>query len=322
MHSLGLADFACLQWRVEPDEPVLRPPSWSPILADPTFRGPDESPDGRWHLFAHSVLGIHHCTSDDGVCWSRPVLVIRNAMRPFLYDENGRFHLLYERYPPFRLLTPWLPLPWRSWIELRSSRDLRLWSDPVALLRPDLPWQRREAGGAAVGNPCLVRLDVGYSLYFSASLVRLPDCGFDEPLHIGVAFADGIAGPYRTRAEPILSPRPNDPRCNLGAGSIKVLRLRDGFVGLQNGIHREARTQRSGSAISVLRSADGLLWEYAHPAPIIAPARGWRRSFVYACDARPRPDGTWVLYFNARTGWHWSRGREAIGRAVGSFAMG
>jgi hypothetical protein len=37
----------------------------------------------------------------------------------------------------------------------------------------------------------------------------------------------------------------------------------------------------------------------------------------YACDARPQPDGSWILYFNARAGWHWTRGRESIGRAVG-----
>jgi hypothetical protein len=318
MSHLGVADFVRLEWRVEPDQPILPPPFPSPILADPTFRGPEESPDGRWHLFAHSLLGIHHAVSTDGVSWSRPGLVIRNAMRPFLYDEGGRFHLLYERYPPFRLLAPWLPLRWRSWIEMRSSGDLRAWSDPVELLRPTLPWQRRESGGAALGNPCLLRLEKGYALYFGASLVRLPDCGFDEPLHIGVAWAESIAGPYRVHPEPILSPRPDDPRCNLGAGSIKVLRLRDGFAGLQNGIYRDAVTRRSGSAISVLESADGIAWKYAHPGPIIAPASGWRRSFVYACDARPRPDGSWLLYFNARAGWHWSRGREAIGRAVGS----
>jgi hypothetical protein len=27
-------------------------------------------------------------------------------------------------------------------------------------------------------------------------------------------------------------------------------------------------------------------------------------------------DGAFHMYFNARDGWHWTRGREAIGQAV------
>lgn len=317
MELTTVADFVSLTWRVEPERPVLRPPFPSPVLADPTFRMPGESPDGHWHLFAHSIFGIHHSTSADGLSWSRPALVIRNAMRPFLYDEDGEFYLFYERIPPLRLLAPWLSIPWRSRIERRTSADLFHWSTPVEVLTAMLPWQRR-GKSTAVGNPCLARLEEErYALYFSASLVRLPDCGFDEPLHIGVAFGPGPAGPFRLHPEPILSASPDDPRCNLGAGALKVIRLADGFVGLQNAIYRDARG-RSGSAISVLKSEDGIHWQYAHPAPIIAPTSGWRRSFIYACEARPRPDGSWLLYFNARDGWHWTRGREAIGRAVGS----
>ena len=315
---LTVAGFLSLRWSVEPEHPVLRPPFPSPVIADPTFRAAEESPDGRWHLFAHSILGIHHATSPDGLAWSRPAVVVRKAMRPFLYDEAGTFHLFYERIRPIGLLAPWLPLAWRSTIERRTSNDMNRWSAPVEVLAPTEPWHQRASGGAAVGNPCLVRPERGVcALYFSSSLVRLPDCGFDEPLHIGVAYAENMGGPYRLHPRPILSPRPDDPRCNLGAGSIKVIRLADGFVGLQNGIYRDRATGHTGSAISVLKSADGIAWEYGHSAPILAPTDGWRRSFIYACDARPRPDGTWVLYFNARDGWHWTRGREAIGRAIG-----
>jgi hypothetical protein len=310
--------FVSLRWRVDPPRAVLAAPFPSPVIADPTFRGPEDSPDGRWHLFAHTIFGVTHVTSEDGVRWSRPALTIRHAMRPFLYDEGGTFYLLYERTRPFRLLTPWLPTAWRSTIECRASTDLRFWSEPLELLAPRLPWQRRGPDDAAVGNPCLVRLaEERYALYFSASLVRLPDCGFDEPLHVGVAFASRPLGPYRVHPEPLLSPRADDPLCNLGAGAIKVLRRSDGFVGLHNGIYRDG-DGRSRSAISVLRSPDGMAWKRAHAQPILSPDRGWRRAFVYACDARPRADGSWVLYCNGRDDWHWTRGREAIGRALGA----
>jgi len=311
-------DFLSLRWQVDPPRAVLTAPFPSPVIADPTFRGPEETPDDRWHLFAHTIFGITHTSSDDGVTWSRPTLVVRHAMRPFLYAEGGTFHLFYERIPPFRLLAPWLPMAWRSTIECRTSTDLRHWSEPLQLLTAELPWQKRGHDDGAVGNPCLVRLEEErYALYFSASLLRLPDCGFDEPLHVGVAFAPRPLGPYRVHPEPILSPRADDPFCNLGAGSLKVLPRSDGFVALHNGIYRGGEG-RSRSAISVLRSPDGMAWQRAHAKPILSPDRGWRRAFVYACDARPRIDGSWVLYFNARDDWHWTRGRERIGRAIGS----
>jgi hypothetical protein len=113
----------------------------------------------------------------------------------------------------------------------------------------------------------------------------------------------------------VLSPHAGDPRANLGAGAIKVLRLDDGFVGLHNGIAFDGRQSRS--AISVRTSRDGLDWRYAHAAPIVAPTAGWRGRFVYACDARHDPDrGRWYLYFNGRDAAALRAGREAIGFVV------
>jgi len=43
------------------------------------------------------------------------------------------------------------------------------------------------------------------------------------------------------------------------------------------------------------------------------------RSHVYAVDVR-RVGRELVLYFNARSAWHWLAGREAIGRATAELA--
>jgi hypothetical protein len=103
----------------------------------------------------------------------------------------------------------------------------------------------------------------------------------------------------------------------LGAGSMKVLRMDDGYVGLQNKIYRD-REGRSRSAIFVLASADGIAWRSARAAPLLAPAAGWTSSHVYACDCRLREaEGLWYLYFNARDGWSIRKGVERIGRIVG-----
>jgi hypothetical protein len=337
-------EFTRLAWRVV-DEPVLRPPPGSPIVADPTFLLPHDTPDGRWHLFAHSTWGVHHFTSADGLAWSKPRLAVRHAMRAYVLRDGTVYHLFYERYPAFRLPLTLVPgLRWRSWIEHRTSFDLATWSAPRVALRPTLGWHRTQGLGAAVGNPTVLPgATSGWTLYYSAALVRVPDCGFNEPVHVGIAHADAVEGPYRPEPSPVLSPRHADPRANLGAGALRVLRLDDGFVGLQNGIAWDAATGRSSSALSVRTSQDGQTWTYAHDEPIIRPSAetrvrpsantltrpneareaerlaertAWRARFVYACDARRDLRGRWYLYFNGRDRAPLLKGREAIGLAV------
>jgi hypothetical protein len=310
-------EFTRLEWRVIRDAPVITPPLGSPLIADPTFLLPHDTPDGRWHLFAHSILGVHAFTSDDGTHWSRGRLVVPNAMRAYVRRDGDLFHLFYERYPAFRLPLAVVPgLRWRSWIESRSSADLRHWGRPTVALRPSLSWHRVQSLGAAVGNPTVLPTERGWTLWYSAALVRVPDCGFNEPLHIGRAHAETVAGPYRPDPSPLLSPSTSDPRANLGAGAMRVVALADGFVGLQNGIAWDEATRASRSAISVRRSTDGRDWTYAHDTPIVAPTTGWRGRFVYACDARQAPRGRWHLYFNARDKAPMLAGREAIGCVV------
>ena len=83
-----------------------------------------------------------------------------------------------------------------------------------------------------------------------------------------------------------------------------------------NVISRDA-AGTSRSALHLLGSADGVRWRSAAARPVLAPDEGWRRSHVYACDARLREtESRWHLYYNARDGWHKARGRERIGRLV------
>ncbi len=168
----------------------------------------------------------------------------------------------------------------------------------------------------AVGNPCLVAHGDGYRLYYSAGLVRLADCGFDEPKHVGVADGPTPLGPFMPYAEPVLSPSAADRFANLGAGALKVWRAADGFLGLQNGIYRDA-AGASRSAVRLLTSRDGLRFA-VRGQPFLRPGAGWMRSHVYAVDLC-RVGDTLHLYFNARDGWHWTRGREAIGLVTASL---
>lgn len=390
---MTIEGWLSLNWE-DGGQPLIEPPRFSPIVADPSFLFPEESPDGQWALFAHSAWGVHRYSSPDGLCWKDQGLVVWHGMRPFVRrlapgsgeDGQVRYILLYEKYPPLALPLTALPFkrPWRSVLAMQESQDLRSWSKPRTLLEPSLAWMRDARLGQAVSNPCLVEdhavvppaspqadpatdpeaAAFPWRLYFSAGLSYIEDCGFNEPKYIGVASALEPDGPYTSLPHPLLGPgiaaggrqspeKPgqgkmkqglptqdtpararlsdpdkeafSEPDSELGAGAMKVLRLDDGWLGLQNRIYREGEVadghgnSRSRSAIFILRSADGLAWESARDQALIAPdpTGGWKSSHVYACDCRYRKaDGRWYLYFNARDGWRISEGRERIGRLV------
>jgi hypothetical protein len=154
-------------------------------------------------------------------------------------------------------------------------------------------------------------------MYYSADLVYLPDMGFSEPKAISRAWAPAPEGPWTKHGEPILGPEPGHRFRAAGAGAMKVYAgLLDGwFAAFENGIYRDGRG-RSGSAILLLRSRDGVAWEEHPDNPILAPSGGdprWRRAHVYQLDVKRVGDALW-MYYNARDGW--MIGVERIGLAV------
>lgn len=305
-------DFLSLDWS-DDGRPLLSPPFPSPILADPTFLFPAETPDGSWILLAHTAFGIRRYESADGLSWKNRGMLFRNAMRAFLRPFEGGYLLAFERYRPFAIPLQLLPRRprWHSRLELARSADLVSWSRPRSILEPDFDWARDPRLGESVSNPCLVRAGQAWRLWFSASLVTVPDCGFDEPRAIGSAESDSPEGPFRAPPAPRIGPATGD---DLGAGSIKVIEFEDGWIGLQNRIFRDGNG-RSRSAIFLLRSGNGLDFRLAREEPLLAPSEGWRSSHIYACDCRLNPaDGTWYLYYNARDGWYKTEGKERIGR--------
>lgn len=330
--GVNISDFLGIRW-LAPAGPLIEPPRFSPIVADPSFLFPEETPDGTWQLFAHSAWGIHRYASPDGLTWQDRGLVARNAMRPFIRRLSAsaggprNYYLYFEAYYPFALPLTALPFPrrWHSRLALTVSPDLRSWPRPQTVLHPDLPWMADAGLGASVSNPCLVANGVRetdgthlWRLYYSASLAWIPDCGFCEPKYIGAAVGPDPEGPFAAIPTPLVDPAADSMPGVLGAGSLKALPLEDGWIGLQNKIYRSP-DGRSRSAIFILRSEDGLAWQPARPEPLIAPSTGWMASHVYACDCRfHEEDGFWYLYFNARDAWRIKDGVERIGRLVGA----
>jgi hypothetical protein len=318
---MKIKDFLRLTFKEYDSNPIIAPPFPSPIIADPTFVTPKESPDGKWHLFAHSLMGIHHFISDDGIHYSRlPKPAIRNAMRAFLYHEQNTYYLYYEKIKPYILWYSWMPHTWYSYIAMRSSNDLYTWSDEQTILKPTLPWHSNEYGHS-IGNPCVVKHKQTYYLYYSAALTHIHDCGFNEPLYIGLAKASNPTGPFQSLPQPIMEPSKFNRWCNIGCGSFKALKMDDGFIGLQNGIYWDYTINQSGSAIVVYSSRDGIHYTPLMKDPLLKPdlkEGSYKRSHVYAFDIKQVTTKQWYLYFNARNNWHWSKGKEHIGLLIGN----
>lgn len=301
-------------WEEYVNNPIISPPFPSPVIADPTFLPPEQTHDGLWHLFAHvalygfSLFNIIHFVSRDGIKWNRlDGIVSRSSLRPFLFRQQGKYYLAYEK------LIKFLP-DYYSQIEIRSSLDLMTWSEPKTILTPSLSWHKEGTKLGSISNPCIVSHKDSFRLYYSGGLVYLEDCKFSEPKYIGCAESNNVLGPYISRDYPVLKPSINDPYVNLGAGSIKVINLGGVYVGFQNGIYWDNKKSHSGSSIRMWSSDDGINWKLVSNIPIIEPGEGWKRSYVYANDVRITEKG-WVMYFNARNGWF--IGSEKIGQARG-----
>ncbi|MHA1380783.1 MAG: glycosyl hydrolase family 43 [Candidatus Helarchaeota archaeon] len=289
-------------WKDYEKNPLITPnkPEW--IIADPSFLHKDQTPDGKWHLFAHGILfGINHFISNDGLKWYNTYHFVDKGMRPFLYKENNKYYILYEQMVNI----------FNSVIIIRESKDLFNWGKPITILKPSIPWEGRV--GRFNSNPCLVKFGKTYRLYYSAGSIFLKDCLFNEPKFIGVAEAESIYGQYKKLEKPIIVPSKNKYR-NFGAGAIKVLFLESEnlWIGFNNGIYID-KYGRTRSSILLMYSKDGIRWTDAFKHPIIRPTRGWKRSFVYQLDVR-KVDKQYWLFYNARSGWF--IGAEKIGLAT------
>lgn len=274
------AEVQTMRWAVHADNPLITPHPLAAWLAEPTFLPPSETPDGRWHLFARSPLGLHHHVSNDGLRWSRlPALVARGARRAFLFrGEKG--YLLASESTVATL--PWLPADQR--LELRSSIDLIRWTAPRLLLQAGLPWHR-DGARQTVGRPCVIRLNDRYRLYYEGGATT------------GLAESPTLEHPLCAESTP-LGERP--------LGAIRIVPVADGLLGLRLAAHAGADMP----GIERLKSTDGRAFEPLGAAPLpLAGARLDRPEF----DARWL-DGRLLVYYTTGGRRPWSRG--GLGLAV------
>ena len=312
MQSLSLSQLKSASFNVRP-APVLRPFGGSFLVADPSLLLPEESPDGKWHLFFHTMFGVWEAVSDDGVSFAKKKKLLAREMRPNVNFVDGRYVLFYERTRPLIIngLNFVGAAKWHSEIFAIESRDLQSWSAPQPVLRHTKPFEE-SARGVSLSNPFFLRVGNVNRLYYSCGLTFIKDCGFCEPTYVSYAESEDLLSGYRAAPAPILSPDKDDPFLNLCSGCLKVYKLSDGFIGIQNGIFE--KDGKSASAILLLSSEDGLRFRFEKTLVEPRYDDSWMGQFVYASHL-VRCGDTLRLYFNARNTANPLRGRECIGFA-------
>lgn len=314
--NLSFEDLRSADFVLYPSNPVIRRFGTSPVVADPSVLTPSLSPDGRWHLFAHTLSGIFEFISDDGISFGKGRKIVSRAMRPHILATQGKYILFFERLQtlPARA-AGFLGGVWKSDIYAIESRDLKSFSQPFPVLTFDKAFEKVGRRGHSLSNPFVLEDGGKYVMYYSAGLTYVPDCKFTEPTYICRAVSDSPAGGYVKDPAPVLAPDPGSRLFNLCCGCLKVYKLNDGYAGIQNGIYSEKGASKS--AIQLLYSQDGINFTFSRtlikPDPHVGD--GWMAQFVYASHL-VYEGGELKLYFNARDKAFMLSGREHIGLAT------
>lgn len=296
-------------------KPLMKPWGGSWVVADPSLLTPETSHDGKWHMFFHTTFGVYHAESDDGLDFAKPVKITNRAMRPNINLIDGRYYLFFERTRPLIMnaLNVVNIAKWNSEIAVVESTDLKSWTSPRPVIRNTREYERSDRG-TSISNPYLLQENAINRLYYSCGLTYIKDCGFCEPTYISYAESKRITDGYLSAEKPIISPDKTDPYLNLCSGCLKVYRMSDGYIGIQNGLYE--KDGKSHSAIILLTSADGLNFKFAKMLiePQIVDGSDWMKQFVYASHL-VRYGDILRIYFNARDVANPITGRECIGYA-------
>ena len=296
-------------------KPLMKPWGGSWVVADPSLLTPETSHDGKWHMFFHTTFGVYHAESTDGLDFTKPVKITNRAMRPNINLIDGRYYLFFERTRPLIMnaLNVVNIAKWNSEIAVVESTDLKSWTSPRPVIRNTREYERSDRG-TSISNPYLLQENGINRLYYSCGLTYIKDCGFCEPTYISYAESKRITDGYLSAEKPIISPDKTDPYLNLCSGCLKVYRMSDGYIGIQNGLYE--KDGKSHSAIILLTSADGLNFKFAKMLiePQVVDGSDWMKQFVYASHL-VRYGDILRIYFNARDVANPILGRECIGYA-------
>ncbi|MFA7168497.1 MAG: hypothetical protein WC096_06305 [Sphaerochaetaceae bacterium] len=322
---LLLSLFDKVSWYPFSDEAMIQSHWYMPRLCDPCFLFPDQSPDGKWHLFAHTWVGLEHFTSANGIWWEPLKMIEFRGHSPSVYYEGGMWYLLYEKHDKlfqrFSRRTKEARAIETSRIEMRSSSDLVLFSEPKILLdATNVSFAKDGLRKARISRPQVFKENGSYRLYFGASHIVLDDSKQKASRYFAMATSSRLEGPY-THERILLRPGADDPFRNMATGSVRVVQMEDGFAAFACPFSWDRVKGRTHSSLVLYTSADGISFRPLSPNPVLltTPQRGWASRYVTSCDIRYKADEQcWYCYFSANEKHVFnSMATEAIGLLLG-----
>ena len=136
-----------------------------------------------------------------------------------------------------------------------------------------------------------------------------------------MARSDSLFGPYTPcdEGKPLLAPNADDPYHNMAVGSVRVVKLADGYVALQCAYGWDKRAGKSISTLVQLESSDGIAWKTAMRKPLLTlPKEGWASSYIVSCDVNYKEsEACWYCYYSANRRYGRIFAPESVGLLLG-----
>jgi predicted GH43/DUF377 family glycosyl hydrolase len=255
--------------------------------------------DGKYRMWFswRPKRSVALVTSDDGLSWSEPTIVLGpnkasgwedDINRPVVIKDGTKYRMWYTGQAKEK-----------SWIGCATSTDGKVWDRAAdkPVLSAEQPWER-----AAVMCPHVI-YDEKQKLY------RMWYSGGEQYEPNAIGYATSTDGLKWTKHEknPIFRPDPKSPWEKDRVTACQVVKRGDWYIMFYIGFR-----DRDHAQIGLARSKDGVTdWERHAANPIIRPGRDkWDADAVYKPYAIF--DGKrWLLWYNGRRG-----GTEQIGVAT------
>lgn len=285
-----------LSWYPFSDEPLLLSKWYKPRLCDPAFILPEDSPDNRWHMFAHNWLGIQHFVSNNGLDWTAKKMIELRGHSPFIFYSKGVWYLIYEKHDSSPSQLDWKEFTDKrqkissSRIEICSTEDMIIFSKPTVLLdSKDVAFASTSLNKPRLSRPQLFFDEkYGYRLFFGASHIKMQDTKQKATLFFALAQSDTLLGPYKVfKDKPLFGPESEDKFKNLAVGAIRVTPTKTGYVAFECAFGWDKEKNKSISNLIQLESQNGIDWIQSKRTPLITlPEKGWASRYITSCDIR------------------------------------
>ncbi len=310
MKKSDVNTYSNLSWYPFSEDPLLEPKWYKPRLCDPAFLLPENSPDNNWHIFAHNWIGIQHFVSDNGLDWTEKKMIELRGHSPFIFHSKGVWYLIYEKHDSSPSSLSFKEFRENRTVKVTSSRieicsttDMEFFSKPTVLLESsDIPFAKTELKMPRLSRPQMFYDEEnGYRLYFGASHVEMCDTKQKATLYFAMAHSDNLLGPYKIENDaPLFGPDADNEYANLAVGGIRVIPVKDGYVGFECAFGWDPDNNRSISNLIQIESRDGISWTQSKRKPLISlPEDGWASRYITSCDVQYMEDDyCYYCYFS------------------------